>query len=76
MYVSQLCFHLTFLGITVGMDTLLLILALGQEITILGARISQSIPLRRPTSSSVNPNLGTSPLGHVCVSSVVICHAM
>jgi hypothetical protein len=30
-------------------------------------------PLRRLTSSSVNPNLGTSPLNHVCVSSVVIC---
>jgi hypothetical protein len=33
-------------------------------------------PLRRPTSSSVNPNPGTSPLSHVFVSSVVICHAM
>jgi hypothetical protein len=33
-------------------------------------------PLRRPTSSSVNPKPGTSPLSHVCVSSVVICHAM
>jgi hypothetical protein len=40
----------------------------GQDITI--------HPLRRPTSSSVNPNPRTSPLSHVCVSSVVICHAM
>jgi hypothetical protein len=40
------------------------------------ARISQSTPLRRLTSSSVNPNPGNSPLSHVCVSSVVICHAM
>jgi hypothetical protein len=29
-------------------------------------------PLKRPTSLSVNPNPGTSPLSHVCVSSVVI----
>jgi hypothetical protein len=49
---------------------------MGQDITIPGARISQSTPLRRPTSSSVNPNPGTSPLSNVCVSSVVICHAM
>jgi hypothetical protein len=60
----------------VGMDTLLILLRLrlgyhhprGQNITI--------HPLRRPTSLSVNPNLGTSPLSHVYVSSVVICHAM
>jgi hypothetical protein len=32
--------------------------------------------IRRLTSSSVNPKLGTFPPGHVCVSSVVICHAM
>jgi hypothetical protein len=58
----------------VDMDTLLIILSLGlgnhhpkgQDITM--------HPLRRPTSSSVNPNPGTSPLGHVCMSSVVICH--
>jgi hypothetical protein len=40
----------------------------GQDITI--------HPLRRSTSSSVNPKPGTSPLGHICMSSVVICHAM
>jgi hypothetical protein len=60
----------------VGIDTLLILLSLGpgnhhprgQDITI--------HPLRRPTSSSVNPNPGTSSLSHVYVSSVVICHAM
>jgi hypothetical protein len=60
----------------VDMDTLLILLSLGpgyhhprgQDITI--------HPLRRPTSSSVNPNPGTFPLGHVCMSSVVICRAM
>jgi hypothetical protein len=60
----------------VGMDTLLILLSLGpgnhhpkgQDITI--------HPLRRPTSSSVNHNPRTYPLSHVCVSSVVICHAM
>jgi hypothetical protein len=48
----------------------------GRGHPIPGARISQSTPLRRLTSSSVNPNPGTSPLGHVCMSSAVICHAM
>jgi hypothetical protein len=51
----------------IGMDTLLILLSLGpgnhhprgQDITI--------HPLRRPTSSSVNPNPGTSPLSHVYV---------
>jgi hypothetical protein len=60
----------------VGMITLLILLSLGpgyhhhrgQDITI--------HPLRRPRSSSVNSNLGTSPLSYVCVSSVIICHAM
>jgi hypothetical protein len=60
----------------VGMDTLLILLSLGigyhhptgQDITI--------HLLRRLTSLSVNPNPGTSPLSHVCLSSVVICHAM
>jgi hypothetical protein len=60
----------------VYMSTLLILLSLepgyhhtkGQDITI--------HPLRRLTSSSVNPSLGTSSLSHVCVSSVVICHAM
>jgi hypothetical protein len=60
----------------VGMVTLLILLSLGPGHPIPGARISQSTPLRRPTSSSVNPNPGTSPLSHVYVSSVVICHAM
>jgi hypothetical protein len=55
----------------VGMDTLLILLSLGPGYPIPGSRISQSTPLRRPTSSSVNPNPGTSPLGHVCMSSVV-----
>jgi hypothetical protein len=41
---------------------------LGQDITI--------HPLRRPMSSSVNPKPETSPLGHVCMPSVVICHVM
>jgi hypothetical protein len=45
----------------VGMDTLLILLSLGQYITITGVRISQSTRLRRPTSSSVNPNPRTSP---------------
>jgi hypothetical protein len=56
-----------------SMGNLLILLSLGlgyhhprgQDITI--------HPLRRPTSSSVNPNLGTSALSHVCVSSVIIC---
>jgi hypothetical protein len=60
----------------VGMDTLLILLSLGpgyhhpkgQDITI--------HPLTRPTSLSVNPNLGTSPLSHVYVSSVAIYHAL
>jgi hypothetical protein len=60
----------------VGMNTLLLLLSIGPGYLIPGARISQSTPLRRPTSPSVNPNPGTSPLGHVCMSSVVICHVM
>jgi hypothetical protein len=51
----------------VDMITLLVLLSLGPGYPILGARISQSTPLRRPTSSSVNPNPGTSPLSHVCV---------
>jgi hypothetical protein len=59
----------------VDINTLLILLSLrlgyhhprGQDITI--------HPLIKPTSSSVNPNPGTSPLSHVCVSSVVICHA-
>jgi hypothetical protein len=43
---------------------------------VLSHEISQSSHLRRPTSLSVNPKPGTSPLGHVCVSSAVICHDM
>jgi hypothetical protein len=54
----------------VGMDTLLILLSLGlgyhhprgQDITI--------HPFRRLMSLSVYPNPGTSPLSHVCVSSV------
>jgi hypothetical protein len=57
-------------------STLLILLSLGLGYLIPGARISQSTPLRRPTFSSVNPNPGTSPLGYVCISSVVICHTM
>jgi hypothetical protein len=60
----------------VDMITLLIVLSLGPGYPIPRARISQSTPLRRLTSSSVNPNPGTSPLSHVYVSSVVICHAM
>jgi hypothetical protein len=60
----------------IGMNTVLIPLSLGLGYPILGAWISQSSPLRRSTSSSVNPNPGTSPLNHVCVSSVVILHAM
>jgi hypothetical protein len=60
----------------VDMITLLILLSLRPGCHIPGAKISQTTPLRRPTSSSINPNLGTSPLSHVCVSSVVICHAM
>jgi hypothetical protein len=40
------------------------------------ARIPQSTLHRRPTTSAVNPKLGTSLLDHVCMSSVVMCHAM
>jgi hypothetical protein len=54
----------------VGMSTLLILLSLGPGYPILGARISQSTPLRRPTSSSVNPNPGTSLLAtSVCLVS-------
>jgi hypothetical protein len=60
----------------VGMSTVLILLSIGsgyhhptgQDITI--------HPLRRLTSSSVNPNPRTCPLSHICVSSIVICHAM
>ena len=37
------------------------------------ARVLHPHPLRRPTSSSVNPRPGTSPLGHVRVSSASAC---
>jgi hypothetical protein len=60
----------------VGMYTLLILLSLG---SVYHHPKGQDIiihPLRRSTSSSVNPNPGTSPLGHVCMSSVVICHVM
>jgi hypothetical protein len=61
----------------VGMSILLILLSLGPGYHhSTGPWYHNSPPLRRPTSSSVNPKLGTSPLGHVCVSSVVICHAM
>jgi hypothetical protein len=59
----------------VDMITLLILLSLGPGHPIPGVRISQSTPLRWLTSSSVNPNPWTSPLSHVCVYSVVICHA-
>jgi hypothetical protein len=60
----------------VDMSTLLTLLSLGPEYHHPGARISQYTPLRRLMSMSVNPNPGTSPLSHVCVSNVIICHAM
>jgi hypothetical protein len=61
----------------VGISTLLILLSLGLEYhTIhLGQDIT-ILPFRRPKSSSINPKPGTSPLGHVCVFSVVICHVM
>jgi hypothetical protein len=37
------------------------------------AKISHTHPLRRPTSSSVKPSPGTSPLGHVHASSADPC---
>ena len=58
----------------VGMITLLILLSLGPGHPIPGARISQSTPLRRPTSSSVNLNPGTSPLGLVWqLSRIIYC---
>jgi hypothetical protein len=60
----------------VGMSTLLILLSLSQDITIhWGQDITINL-LRRSTSSSINRKPGTSPLSHICVSSVVICHAM
>jgi hypothetical protein len=60
----------------VDMSTLLTLISLGPGYHHPGARISQSTPLRRLMSMSVKPNPGTSPLSHVYVSNVVICHAM
>jgi hypothetical protein len=60
----------------VGMSILSIILNLGLGYhTILLAKISQS-PLRKLTSSSINPKLGASHLVHIWVSSVIICHAI
>jgi hypothetical protein len=59
-----------------GMDTLLIVLSLGLGYHHPRGQDITSHPLRRPTFSLVNHNPGTSPLSHVCVSSVVICHDM
>ena len=58
----------------VGMITLLILLSLGPDITIHRVQDITIHPLRRLTSSSVNPKPRTSSLGHVCVFNVVICH--
>jgi hypothetical protein len=60
----------------VDMITLLILLSLRPGYNHLLGPGYHNPPLRRPTSLSVNPKPGTSPLSHVCVSSVVICHAM
>jgi hypothetical protein len=60
----------------IGMDTLLILLSLGLEYHHPRGQDITIHPLRRLTSLSVNPNLGTSHLSHICVSSVIICHAM
>jgi hypothetical protein len=60
----------------VDMDTLLIILSLGSRYHHPRGQDITSTPLERPTFLSVNPNPVTSPLSHVCVYSVVICHAM
>jgi hypothetical protein len=59
----------------IGMDTLLILLSLGPGYHHLKGQDITIHPLRRPTSSSVNLNPGTFPLSHICVSSVIICHA-
>jgi hypothetical protein len=60
----------------VGMDTLLILLSLGLENQHPRGQDITIHPLRRPASLSVNPNPGISHLGHVCMSSAVICHTM
>jgi hypothetical protein len=60
----------------VDMSTLLILLNLGPRYHHPLGLGYHNPPLRRQMSSSVNPKPGTSPLGHVCVFSVVICHAM
>jgi hypothetical protein len=58
----------------VGMSTLLILLSIGPGYHYPLGPSYHNPPLRRPTSSSVNPKPGTSPLGHVCVSSVCLRH--
>jgi hypothetical protein len=58
----------------IDMSTLLLNLEPGYHKIHLGQDIIIFSPLRRPIYLSVNPKLGTFPLGHVCMSSVVMCH--
>jgi hypothetical protein len=61
----------------VGMSTLLILLSLGLVYHHLsGPGYHNTLPLERLMSSLVNPKLGTSPLSHVNMSSVVICHAI
>jgi hypothetical protein len=61
----------------VGMSTLLILLSLGLVYHHLsGPRYHNTLPLERLMSSLVNPKLGSSPLSHVNMSSVVICHVI
>jgi hypothetical protein len=57
----------------IGMRILLILLSSGLGWYILTPLRDRRHPLKRPTSSSVNPKSGTSPLGHVCVSSANVC---
>jgi hypothetical protein len=61
----------------VGMSTTLILLSLVPwSHTIHLCHNITILPLRRPLSSSVNPKPRTPSLGHVRVSSVVICHVI
>jgi hypothetical protein len=60
----------------VGMSTLLIILSLVPRYHHPLGPWYHNPPLRRLTSSLVNPKPVTSPLGHVCMASVVICHVI
>jgi hypothetical protein len=60
----------------VGMNALLILLNLGPEYHHPKGQDITIQPLIRPTFSSINHNPETSPLSHVYVSNVVICHAL